>query len=176
MNKSTSRNIIIAAAVIILLIVAMSFRNSQPERTITETATPKTGDTQLETCRDFEQAELQINGQPLSVALATTTAEKARGLSGCASVPEKSGMYFVYDTPRQVQFWMKDMLIPLDIIWIADGTVIGIEAGVPPADPADTDPPRYQPSEAITGVLEVPAGQAEALGIRIGSTATIQAN
>ena len=65
---------------------------------------------------------------------------------------------------------MKDMLIPIDIIWIADGAVVGIERNVPPpVDSNQSDLPLYAPPQPIDAVLELPAGAAKQFNISIGS-------
>ncbi|MEX2054605.1 MAG: DUF192 domain-containing protein, partial [Candidatus Andersenbacteria bacterium] len=86
----------------------------------------------VNTCRDFKEATLQIDSSGLTVALADTDAEKIQGLIGCDAVPNNTGMYFTYEQPRAVQYWMRGMTIPIDIVWVAQGKVVGIEENVPP--------------------------------------------
>ncbi len=58
----------------------------------------------------------------------TTQAAQAQGLGGRSDVPENYGMLFVFPTDQRVGFWMKDMQVPIDIIWLSDtGAVLGIE-------------------------------------------------
>ena len=121
------------------------------------------------TCRDFTEASLLIDGAPWQVAVAESGAEQARGLMGCEHLPHQAGMYFKYPEPKAATFWMRGMAIPLDIIWIRDGRVIGITATVPPADPTDVSPPTYQSPGPITAVLEITAGHAAAHGIEVGT-------
>lgn len=121
-----------------------------------------------EACRDFKAGKVVIDETELSVAVATTNTARERGLKGCQSLPQESGMYFPYEQPQDVQYWMKGMLIPLDIVWIANGRVVGIEKNVPPQDELVVDPPRYRPLQPITGVLEVAGNAAEKYGIKVG--------
>ena len=118
-------------------------------------------------CLDFNQAELNFNGQSVSVAVARNSAERKQGLAGCSVVPENVGLYFPYETAQPATFWMKGMLIPIDIIWIANGKVIGIEHNVPPPkNLVDTSNlPQYHSPEPVDAVLEMAAGNAKALGI-----------
>ena len=77
------------------------------------------------------------------------------------------GMIFPYQPAQEVAFWMKNTLIPLDIIYIrSDGTI----ARIVNAEPMDLTP---LPSGApVTGVLEIGGGRAAELGIREGDLVT----
>ena len=127
-------------------------------------------------CRDFAQATVLVGEKTMPVALAATASERARGLSGCAQLPPLSGMYFTFGEPRQAEFWMKDMLIPIDIVWILDGKVIGVERNVPPprAEESDHTLPRYRAPGLINAVLELPAGQADHRTIDVGTPILLQ--
>jgi len=79
-------------------------------------------------------------------------------------------MLFVFPQSRQQSFWMKDTLIPLDMIWLDyKRRIIYIERDVPPCQ---SDPcPTYRPSTEAMYVLEVNAGLAEAQRIQEGDVA-----
>lgn len=75
---------------------------------------------------------IEIGGKQYKVELAETEAEKEEGLQGIKKLPNDQGMLFVYNKPQTVGFWMKDTLIPLDIIFIdEDQEVISIYQGKP---------------------------------------------
>lgn len=75
---------------------------------------------------------IEIGGKQYKVELAETEAEKEEGLQGIKDLPDNQGMLFVYDKPQTVGFWMKDTLIPLDIIFIDENQeVISIYQGKP---------------------------------------------
>ena len=113
-----------------------------------------------------------LEGETFSVELAETPEELAKGLMGREKLGVNQGMLFIYDADGRPSFWMKGMLISLDIVWIdSDGVVAGIERNVPPA-PAQTQPLLYFPPRPIRYVLEIPAGRAEAAGIVTGSRVT----
>lgn len=120
-------------------------------------------------CRDFSQKSLAVGGEVISVAVAYSTAEQITGLAGCREIPVGKGMYFPYASPTRPRFWMKGMLIPIDIVWINGDEIIGVEAAVPPLSKKNDDPPIYSPNESITAVLELAAGEAERLGLQIGT-------
>ena len=101
----------------------------------------------------------------VSLEVADTPEERARGLMYRNSLAEDSGMLFIFDQDANQSFWMKNTLIPLDMLFIArDGTVVGIHANATPLSTANITvgkPSRY--------VLEVPGGWAERHGIAAGA-------
>ncbi len=99
------------------------------------------------------------------VEIARSEAEREVGLMNRPALAADRGMLFDFDPPRPVSFWMKNTLIPLDIVFIdPKGTVIGIAAR---AVPMSLD---ILPSPGICrGVLEVNGGTAERLGIGVGA-------
>ena len=109
---------------------------------------------------------VSINGQRVNVELAQTVAERSRGLSGRASLKPNTGMLFVFDEPTMPNFWMKDMRFPLDLIWIADQTVVGITRNVPL--PTSTVLLHYTPDQPVSHVLEVNAGWTTSHGVKTG--------
>ena len=101
----------------------------------------------------------------VSLEVAATPAERERGLMYRRSLAEGRGMLFVFDADGNQSFWMKNTLIPLDLLFIArDGTVVGIHANATPLSTANIavgKPSRY--------VLEVPGGWAARHGISAGA-------
>lgn len=122
-----------------------------------------------EACRDFRQGMVQVGNKKYAVAVAGTDTERTRGLIGCAKLPADSGMYFPYPSERVATYWMKGMQIPLDIVWIAGGRVVGVEENVPPADALAVDPPQYRSPRPVDAVLELAAGVAREDGIAAGT-------
>lgn len=127
-----------------------------------------------EDCRDFKEGQVRVAERVLNVAVARSQVEFSRGLAGCSDLPQDSGMYFVFEQASTVPFWMKGMVIPIDIVWIADGRVVGIERNVLPPVSAVADPPQYRPPRAVTGVLELAAHGAARLGITDGTSITLE--
>lgn len=122
-------------------------------------------------CANFKEAGMSTPTQRIAIALADTPQEQARGLGGCKMVPNNSGMYFVFPSAEERVFWMKDMVIPIDIIWLHEGVVVGIEQNVPsfPLSTPDSELPTYTSPVPVDGVLEVGAGKAGEYGIQVGS-------
>ncbi|SFI51395.1 hypothetical protein SAMN02799626_00003 [Caulobacter sp. UNC279MFTsu5.1] len=99
-----------------------------------------------------------------TVELAVTKAEQERGLMFRKALAPDRGMLFPYNPPQRAAFWMKNTLIPLDILYIApDGRVLSIARNAVPHD--ETPLPS---GGVIRGVLEIPGGRAAQLGILPG--------
>lgn len=76
--------------------------------------------------------KIEIGDREYKVKVARTPEEKAKGLQGITELGEDEGMLFIYDKPSTINFWMKNTLIPLDIIFIDDDEeVISIYKGEP---------------------------------------------
>ena len=76
--------------------------------------------------------DIDINGTKYNLEIAKTVLEKSRGLSKRSHLCSNCGMIFVYQTEGIYPFWMKDTLIPLDIIWLdKNGKVVDIKTGKP---------------------------------------------
>lgn len=100
-----------------------------------------------------------------SVEVADDFEERARGLMFRKNMPRFSGMLFVYPEPAKVAFWMKNTLIPLDMIFLDEtGAVAAIHEQ---AIPGDLTP--IPGGENILAVLEVNGGLVRKLGIPIGA-------
>jgi hypothetical protein len=98
------------------------------------------------------------------VELATTPAEREQGLMFRKSLAPNAGMLFLYPNEQQVAFWMKNTLIPLDMLFLkTDGSIARIAHDAVPLDETPI------PSNAeVRAVLEVNGGTAAALGIKEG--------
>jgi len=113
------------------------------------------------------------DGSRISLELAITAKEKETGLMYRDKLAPDHGMLFVFDTDDLLSFWMKNTLIPLDIVWFdAGGRVVDVNTGLQPcrADPC----PKFTNSRPARAVLLVNAGYAAAHGLRPGAAATFQ--
>jgi uncharacterized membrane protein (UPF0127 family) len=111
------------------------------------------------------------SGAEYAVELAVTPEDQAQGLMFRESLPERAGMLFWFPDTAPHHFWMKNTMIPLDMIWMDEaGTVLFVSADTPPckADPC----PTYGPDAPAKCVLEIAGGKAKAEGVKVGSKAT----
>lgn len=80
----------------------------------------------------MKSTEITIGSKKYTVVIAQTDEQREKGLQGVTNLSENEGMLFIFDEPSEVSFWMKDTLIPLDIIFIDEEmTVISVHQGVP---------------------------------------------
>jgi hypothetical protein len=113
------------------------------------------------------------SGAVYAVELALTPEDQAQGLMFRENLREKTGMLFVFPEPAPHHFWMKNTMIPLDMIWMdRSGRVTFVAANTPPcrADPCAT----YGPDGPAELVLEIAGGLAQKEGVKVGATLEIQ--
>jgi uncharacterized protein len=117
-------------------------------------------------------AQATIAKQVIQLEVALTPRQQAVGLMYRPSLPDDRGMLFPFDTARPVSFWMKNVLIPLDMVFMRDGVVQAIAANVPPCadEPCDT----YGPNVLIDQVIELRGGRAAELGLKVGDRISIK--
>ena len=119
------------------------------------------------------QKTIKIAEKSIKIELADTPEKRSRGLSGRSLLEENSGMFFTFDSKDTFpSFWMKDMAIPIDIIWINDDKIVKIDKNVPVpiAGAKDSDLKLYRPDKPIDYVLEVNAGFADKNSITVGQS------
>lgn len=109
---------------------------------------------------------LKINQTTILAEIADTPIKKFKGLSNRDFLPENQGMLFIFEKPDYYSFWMKEMLFPLDFIWIRNGQIVEMTENI---KPEDYQPPKFlTPKEKVDLVLEVNAGFIEKFKIKVG--------
>lgn len=147
---------IIAVSVIILSVILLIFINYSPGR----------GSVCLNKfCFEVEVAETQI--------------ELSRGLMFRKNLDQNKGMLFVFEKEGNYPFWMKNTLIPLDIIWIdKDSKVVFISENNLPCLPAqagkDSACPLISPNRSAKYVLEINSGILKKIGLKAGDSVVIK--
>jgi len=116
---------------------------------------------------------ITINGHNLQVTVAASRKEQEVGLSETTSLPQNQGMIFIFEKPDYYAFWMKNMKLPIDIIYIKNDKIVTIHNNaVPPK--GEENPIVYTPTEASDKVLEINAGLSEKYGFKKGDTVEIK--
>lgn len=111
-----------------------------------------------------------IGAQKYTVDIADTPLRQSQGLSGRSSLTPNTGMLFVFDTPGDYGFWMKDMLFSIDIIWIGeDKKITYIEKNATPG----SYPESFSSPDDSLYVLEIPAGDSEKYNFSVGQKTEI---
>jgi uncharacterized membrane protein (UPF0127 family) len=111
------------------------------------------------------------NGAIYAVEIPRTPEARQRGMMFRSDVPPRTGMLFVFDAAGRHAFWMKNCLVPLDLIWLDESKqIVAILSEAPPckADPC----PIYQFDAPSRYVLEIAGGAARREGLTIGQTLT----
>lgn len=117
------------------------------------------------------QGRVCFGQECFSVELALTPEQQARGLMNRTHLDPDKGMLFVFAQEGIYGFWMKDTLIPLDMVWMdSNGTVVFIAKG---EQPCGMVCPTINPGAEAKYVLEVNAGTADRIGLDIGSSMQI---
>ncbi len=117
-------------------------------------------------------AQFIVGDRVLGLEVAKTTEQQATGLMYRTTLADDRGMLFEFNPPQPVRFWMKNVSIPLDMIFIKDGRVKAIAAAVPPCN--TTPCPTYGPGIPIDRVVEVRGGRAKELGLKVGTPVEIK--
>jgi uncharacterized membrane protein (UPF0127 family) len=100
-----------------------------------------------------------------SIEIADTPEERSLGLMHRREMPRRSGMLFVYETPRPASFWMKNTLIELDMLFAdSTGLITHVHHRAIPGDLS----PIFGGNE-VFAVLEINGGLARSYGITVGS-------
>jgi hypothetical protein len=108
---------------------------------------------------------------PVDAEVASTRDQRTRGLMWRTELAEGTGMIFLFDRDDYLSFWMKNTLIPLDMIFIrSDFTIVGIVENAEPKTLSARSPGNAQSKY----VLEVPAGWSAKIGLKPGLKVTIE--
>lgn len=127
-----------------------------------------TNNQSLTTQQSLPTSQLSLANHTFTVEIANTDSEREIGLMHRTELPADHGMLFVFDEPRQVSFWMKNTLTPLDILYFdADRKLMQIYANTPPCKQSECE--TYpSTSQSIQYALELPAGTVKQIGAKIG--------
>jgi len=113
-----------------------------------------------------ESKKVCIKENCFLVEIADNDYERARGLMNRKYLGEDEGMLFIFDKEGIYGFWMKNTLIPLDIIWIYNNKIVHIEKNAVPC--VDNNYETYMPDAEADSVLEINAGITDKLRINVG--------
>lgn len=118
-------------------------------------------------------ATAEMNGETFELEVTETPQEQSLGLMFRSALPDNRGMLFSFDPPQQLSFWMKDVPVPLDIVFLRNEVVVAISPSAPPC--AAKPCPTYGPGpELIDQVIELRGDRAAEIGLQPGDTVDIQ--
>jgi hypothetical protein len=164
-SKKPNFTVIIVIVLVFLVfsfLLVKYFTDSEPSNTKSDTVLAPSFKKEGELA--FVRANEKDTIQKLDIEIADNDAERAQGLMYRPSMPENQGMLFIFQTAEPQQFWMKNTVMSLDIIYVgADNKIISIQRH---AKPFSEDP---LPSEgSALYVVEVNAGFSEKFHIDKG--------
>ncbi len=147
---------LIGVAVAVLALAAISTRNAQKVK-----------------IDDFSKKIGFQSGAILNVEVADTAAKRAKGLMNRTSMDQNSGMLFDFKTPMVSTFWMKDTLIPLDMMWVdKDLNIVYIQKDAKPCTTAQC--PSYGSHIPSLYVVETNSGWTTVNNVQVGQKISIQ--
>ncbi len=113
-------------------------------------------------------AQMTIHGRVILLEVARTPEQQSIGLMNRTDLAADRGMLFIFSPPRPVSFWMKNTLIPLDMVFVSNGVVKHIGQQILPCagDPCPSYGP--EPRIDIDGVIELRGGRAAELRLKVG--------
>ena len=158
-RKLQKREIFLIAIILALFFIILAWANfgqtDRPEAIIT-----------------FNPPEGNIS---FNCEVADTPSERAVGLMNRENLDPDEGMLFEFESAQNVSFWMKNTLIPLDIVFIDEsGMVVNIEQANPEPGVSDADLTRYSSERPVKWVLEVNQGLCATHGITPGTSVLIE--
>jgi len=120
-------------------------------------------------------ATAEVRGQRIELEVAQTQQQQALGLMFRSALPDNRGMLFPLGSMRRARFWMKDVPVPLDMVFLRNDEVVTIVSEVPPC--ANFPCPSYGPeTELVNQVIELRSGRAAEIGILPGDRVVIAAS
>ncbi len=123
---------------------------------------------------------VELNGYQVEMELALTPSQREQGLMGRESLADDRGMLFVLPDrepyPAEVSFWMKDCLIPIDLIFISREGIITAFHEMQPPEPgtADEDLILYPSRGKVQFAIELRGGLAGELGLAAGDEVKLE--
>ena len=118
-------------------------------------------------------AQAIINERVIDLEVAQTPQQQAMGLMFRDALPDDRGMFFPFEEARIARFWMSNVPVALDMIFLKEGKVVEI-ATAPPCDTEPSNCPLYGPDTPVDSVIELRGGRAKELGLAAGDAIEIE--
>lgn len=126
---------------------------------------------ETQTYAEFHMRKIRMpNGGKVTAEVVTSETDMMRGLMFRDSLAPDRGMLFIHDRPGKYPYWMYQVRIPLDLIWMdPNRNVVEIVANAPPCKTQASQCPNYGGHYDSQYVLEVGGGMAAKYGVKLGS-------
>ena len=118
-------------------------------------------------------ARAKIAGRIINLEVTRTIPEQSKGLMFRSTLPDDRGMLFNFDPAQAIAFWMKNVPVPLDMVFIYQGKVVAI---APNAAPCKVIPCAVYPSTPVVTdqVIELRSGLAKEMGLKLGDRVIVE--
>jgi len=117
----------------------------------------------------LETINITINNKKFDLEVAKSLNQKSQGLSNRSSLCPNCGMIFIYPKEGIYPFWMKETLIPLDMIWVnKNGIVTDIVTANPEPNTPITKLTLYRNTSPAQYIIELNANQSQEIKLKIG--------
>ena len=127
-------------------------------------------------CASAANPWVELGGKRFDIEVARTEDQRARGLMFRDSMAGNHGMLFVHEREEPQAYWMKDTHIPLDILYFdSNRRLVAQQRNVPPCSAGDACP-SYPSDVPATYVLELNAGNADAMNLKNGAELKVSPN
>ncbi len=127
---------------------------------------------------NYPTLKTTINNQEITLATVWTPELQAKGFMYVSEIPEDQGMLFTYPEEKPRNFWMKDTIVPLDIIFLDQNyQIINIHHNARPCneiDPTQQNCPSYSSQAPSQYIIELPSPQAKNLNLQPGQTIRVE--
>jgi uncharacterized membrane protein (UPF0127 family) len=120
---------------------------------------------------DYGARQVELpDGTKIRAEVMTREADMRRGMMWRDSLPEGRGMLFIHGSPGKNPYWMYQVKVPLDIIWMdIRGKVVEVVENAPPCKTAASQCPQYGGNETALVILELPGGYGRKHGVQTGA-------
>ena len=121
---------------------------------------------------DFHLRDVMLpHGQTIKAETMTSPRDLLRGLMFRDSLAPDHGMLFVHAQPGHYSYWMYQMRIPLDTIWMdSDRRIVAISENLPPCKTQASQCPQYGGTETSAFEIQLAGGMARKYGLKVGDT------
>ncbi len=117
----------------------------------------------------LNQVKISLNSKEYTLEVAKTVSHHAQGLMNRSSLCPTCGMIFVFNYDIVQTFWMKNTLIPLDMIFVdKDGRIDNILTAQPEPNTTDLNLKLYKSLSPVRYVIEINAGDTDKLSLKVG--------
>jgi uncharacterized protein len=145
--------------------------------TVADSSLNRESITQSQSLEDLGQklpitAQVKIGDRLIELEVAKTPQQQALGLMYRQSLADNRGMLFPFESPQMARFWMKNVSIDLDMVFLRAGEVQYIAENVPPC--REIPCPTYGPNVLIDQVIELRGGLAQELAIKVGDQIQVE--